>query len=103
MGNWLSPVPSDVSLDSPEGKLVQTILHDKCVVVFSKTHCPYCTMTKKVLDEHNANYETVELNEREDGKRIQGVLGLMTGATTVSLFLNEYVYEVLLGWLTDRD
>ncbi|XP_022089145.1 glutaredoxin-like [Acanthaster planci] len=82
MGNWFSPIP-DVPLDSPEGKLVEQILHDKIVVVFSKTYCPYCTMAKNALDEHNANYETVELDKREDGKRIQSVLGKMTGAMTV--------------------
>ncbi|XP_071802598.1 uncharacterized protein [Asterias amurensis] len=82
MGNLFSPV-TQVSLDSPEGKLVQDIIHDKTVVVFSKTTCPYCAMAKRALDEHNANYELIELNQREDGTRIQGVLGRMTGATTV--------------------
>lgn len=33
------------------------------VVVFSKSYCPYCKQTKKALDELNAEYELLELDE----------------------------------------
>ena len=86
MGGFFSTLP-DVDMDGPEAELVREIIHEKCVVVFSKTHCPYCRMAKQTLDSLNAHYETVELDKRGDGDKIQAVLGKMTGASTVSKLL----------------
>ncbi|XP_071956347.1 uncharacterized protein [Antedon mediterranea] len=62
---------------------VETAIHDKCVVVFSKTYCPYCKMAKAALDEEGAKYEVVELDKRSDGDAIQNALAQITGARTV--------------------
>lgn len=32
-------------------------------VVFSKSYCPYCRQTKKTLDDLNAVYELLELDQ----------------------------------------
>ncbi|XP_033118050.1 glutaredoxin-like [Anneissia japonica] len=62
---------------------VDTAIHDKCVVVFSKSWCPYCKMAKTALDDVGAKYEVVELDKRGDGDAIQDYLKSITGAKTV--------------------
>ncbi|XP_002154935.1 glutaredoxin-2, mitochondrial isoform X1 [Hydra vulgaris] len=60
------------------------------IVVFSKTYCPYCTMAKKALDDVNATYTVLELENRDDCQDIQDVLMDMTGARTVPrVFINR--------------
>ncbi|XP_077979184.1 uncharacterized protein LOC144434587 [Glandiceps talaboti] len=80
MGGYAS---SEVDMNSSEAKFIQATIHDNCVVVFSKSYCPYCTMAKEVFDELQAKYEVVELNQRNDGKALQSILTQMTGASTV--------------------
>ncbi|XP_072016607.1 uncharacterized protein [Amphiura filiformis] len=89
MGGFFSSLP-DVDMDGPEAELVREIIHEKCVVVFSKTYCGYSRMAKQTLDSVHAHYEVVELDKRGDGEKIQAVLGKMTGATTVPrVFIKE--------------
>merc|ERR1712071_92336 len=52
------------------------------VVIYSKTHCPYC-MAKEVFDKIRQPYDVIELNRESDGDSIQDALGQMTGARTV--------------------
>lgn len=77
-----STLPS-VDMDGPVAELVKGIIDEKVVVVFSKSYCPYCRMAKSTLDSVKAHYEVVELDKREDGDKMQAVLGQLTGATTV--------------------
>lgn len=42
---------------------VQSLIDDNKVVVFSKSYCPYCRATKSVLDEINADYTVLELDQ----------------------------------------
>ncbi|KAG7400756.1 hypothetical protein PHYBOEH_004562 [Phytophthora boehmeriae] len=59
------------------------------VLVFSKTHCPYCARVKGTLDVLDAPYEAVELDTRDDGADIQGQLLELTGQRTVpNVFIN---------------
>lgn len=59
------------------------MVSQNCVVIFSKTTCPYCKMAKNVFNEIGANYKVVELDEHNDGRRLQEALAQMTGARTV--------------------
>lgn len=34
-----------------------------CIVVFSKSYCPYCKATKSLLSELGAKYEVLELDQ----------------------------------------
>lgn len=71
----------------------ETIAKEK-VVVFSKSHCPFCTMAKQALDKiNNCKYTVIELENRKDCSDIQDVLRDMTGARTVKLKLN-FVYYI---------
>jgi len=51
--------------------------------VFSKSYCPYCTSTKRLLSEMNAKPKIFELDEMNDGDQIQRTLYELTGQRTV--------------------
>ncbi|MED6294418.1 hypothetical protein CHARACLAT_020878 [Characodon lateralis] len=70
-------------------QLVQEMVSENCVVIFSKSTCPYCRMAKNVFNEIGANYKVIELDQHNDGKRLQEALAQMTGARTVPrVFVN---------------
>ncbi|CAN0174932.1 unnamed protein product [Lampetra planeri] len=85
MGNSLWTRPPDTA----EGEYVRDTVASNCVVIFSKTACPYCTMAKRAFDEIGARYLAVELDRRADGRALQQALALATGARTVpQVFVN---------------
>ena len=51
--------------------------------MFSKSYCPYCRATKKLLDGAGAKYFALELDQVEDGAAIQDALHALTGQRTV--------------------
>ncbi|KAI0075106.1 thioredoxin-like protein [Panus rudis PR-1116 ss-1] len=80
----------DLRVFAPEGddnwtKHLQTLREKHPLVVFSKSYCPYSRRAKNLL----ASYEIsprptiVELDLRTDGPIIQGILGRITGRSTV--------------------
>lgn len=110
MGSVVSQLPKQavaINMSSPQAQLVQNVLKEHKVVIFSKTYCPYCTMAKDVSGHiHNLRWLkkkwlillfsfqqfkklsveafVVELDKRDDGDEIQSVLGQITGGKTVS-------------------
>ncbi|KAL7957896.1 thioredoxin-like protein [Trichoderma compactum] len=73
---------------SPEARManvkeVQRIIDNNNVVVFSKTWCPYCKATKQKLNELKAQYEVVELDNRNDGDDLQDALLEISGQRSV--------------------
>ncbi|XP_023810141.2 glutaredoxin 2 isoform X2 [Oryzias latipes] len=70
-------------------QFVQEVVAQNCVVIFSKTSCPYCRMAKNVFNEIGAAYKVIELDQHDDGRRLQEALAQMTGARTVPrVFIN---------------
>ncbi|XP_066180735.1 glutaredoxin 2 isoform X2 [Sylvia atricapilla] len=68
---------------------IQDIVSHNCVVIFSKTKCPYCKMAKNLFEGLNVNYTAVELDENTNGRQFQDVLEQMTGGRTVPrVFIN---------------
>ncbi|KAI0007123.1 putative glutaredoxin [Xylariaceae sp. FL0662B] len=61
----------------------QSIIDENAVAVFSKSYCPYCAASKKLLDNVGAKYEVVELDEVSDGSAIQAALYEISGQRTV--------------------
>lgn len=61
----------------------QEMVTQNCVVIFSKSTCPFCKMAKNVFNEIGANYKVIELDEHNDGRQLQEALAHMTGARTV--------------------
>ncbi|XP_077978655.1 glutaredoxin-2, mitochondrial-like [Glandiceps talaboti] len=90
----------EVDMSSPEAIFIQNMIHDKCVVVFSKTYCMYSQLAKEVFDELQAKYEVVELDQRDDGETLQDILGKMTGENTVP---RVFVKGKCIGGGTETD
>merc|ERR1712086_195166 len=53
------------------------------VVVFSKSYCPYCTKTIKLLQKMKIAAKVIELDEVDDGAAIQGALLTLSKQRTV--------------------
>ncbi|KAK1326243.1 hypothetical protein QJS10_CPA01g01278 [Acorus calamus] len=65
------------------------IVSSNPVVVFSKSHCPYCTRVKQLLNKLGAAFKVVELDVESDGSEIQSALAEWTGQRTVpNVFIN---------------
>ncbi|SPJ70725.1 probable glutaredoxin [Fusarium torulosum] len=77
---------------------VQQLIDNNSVVVFSKSYCPYCKQTKKALDELNAEYELLELDEVSDGSALQDALEQISGQRTVP---NVYIKQQHIGGNSD--
>jgi len=74
---------------SEASSYINSVVSQNCVVIFSKTGCPYSTKAKKVFDDMGICYFTVELNERNDGEKLQAALLTLSGARTVPrVFIN---------------
>ncbi|KAJ3390020.1 hypothetical protein HDU92_000689 [Lobulomyces angularis] len=58
------------------------VLNDK-IVLFSKSYCGYCRSSKKLLNELNLKFTTIELDNRSDGQDIQTYLFSKTQQTSV--------------------
>lgn len=84
----------------------QQIINENGVVVFSKSYCPYCKATKSLLDEKNAKYELLELDQicksivlrsqthsndsLADGSALQDALEEITGQRSVpNIFIKQ--------------
>ncbi|XP_066548723.1 glutaredoxin 2 isoform X2 [Amia ocellicauda] len=88
MGNFSSTTSGGLFTQA-HSKFVQDVVSHNCVVIFSKTTCPYCRMAKNVFNEIGAAYKVVELDQHQDGNELQEVLAEMTGKRTVPrVFIN---------------
>ncbi|XP_029003703.1 glutaredoxin 2 isoform X1 [Betta splendens] len=88
MGNYSSSVSGSLTSTACV-QYVQEVVSQNCVVIFSKTTCPYCRMAKNVFNEIGATYKVIELDEHNDGRSLQEALAQMTGARTVPrVFVN---------------
>ncbi|KAI1329086.1 putative glutaredoxin [Xylariaceae sp. FL0255] len=68
----------------------QKIIDENAVAVFSKSYCPYCSASKKLLDSMGAKYHLVELDEVSDGSDIQAALAEISGQRTVpNIFIGK--------------
>jgi glutaredoxin 3 len=77
-------------MEIPESvkNLVDSLIQNKKVVVFSKSYCPYCTKAKKTFEKYSLNseeYVVLEIESRDDCSHIQNYLKELTGASSVSL------------------
>ncbi|KAL2118032.1 hypothetical protein VTJ04DRAFT_7692 [Mycothermus thermophilus] len=81
-------------------KKAQQLIDDNAVMVFSKSYCPYCNNTKRILSELNAKYTAYELNQEPDGDDIQQALHKMTGQRTVP---NIFIGRVHIGGNSDLE
>ncbi|XP_045179319.2 uncharacterized protein LOC123538954 [Mercenaria mercenaria] len=76
-------------------KIINDKIAKKKVMVFSKQHCSFCLMAKKVLQKYVGkeiepeDYEVWEINDDPNYSQLQEELKNMTGAHTVPrVFIN---------------
>ncbi|KAF7897121.1 hypothetical protein EAF00_005349 [Botryotinia globosa] len=66
------------------------IIDGNAVAVFSKSYCPYCNSTKKLLTDMKANFYSIELDQVDDGAAIQSYLAQKTGQSSVpNIFIGQ--------------
>lgn len=71
------------------GEFVDKTINNNKIAIFSKTYCPYCRRAKAVFKELNQVPYVVELDERDDGSKIQDILVNIVGKRTVpQVFIN---------------
>jgi len=76
--------PADSSNAADKAKqFVEQSIRDNKVIIFSKSYCPYCAKAKKALTNVGAQFQAVELDQRDDGAAIQDALKALTGRSTV--------------------
>merc|ERR1712187_320508 len=86
-GSFAGPNPAAMSAAKTRA---QSLINDNAVVVFSKSYCPYCDSSKKLLDSLNAKYTTLELDLEEEGAAIQSALAEISSQRTVpNIFINK--------------
>ncbi|KAK1618518.1 hypothetical protein QYE76_024035 [Lolium multiflorum] len=70
---------------------VQNAIYSNRITIFSKSYCPYCMRAKRIFKDLKENPYVVELDLREDGREIQGVLLDLVGRHTVpQVFVNGH-------------
>uniref|UniRef100_A0A4W3K4Z3 Glutaredoxin-2, mitochondrial n=1 Tax=Callorhinchus milii TaxID=7868 RepID=A0A4W3K4Z3_CALMI len=78
-----------ISLDPSALGPLSDLVKRNCIVIFSKTSCPFCVKAKDVFEAMKVSYRVVEIDEREDGCFLQHTLGILTGSRTVPrVFVN---------------
>lgn len=68
---------------------VEELIKSKPVFVASKTYCPYCSATKRLINEVYPEAYILELDTMEEGSEVQDALTKITGQRTVpNIFIN---------------
>ena len=68
---------------SASAQLIQRLIKENKVMVFSKSYCPFCTKAKNVLNSIGVKYKVLELDEDPNGAEIQNELQAMGEGRTV--------------------
>lgn len=66
--------------------------------IYSKDHCPYCDMAKKLLDEKGITYEEININHVDDP---EAVLDAIRAITDVKTFPQIVLNDQHIGGYTD--
>ncbi|KAL8677642.1 MAG: hypothetical protein Q9224_006549 [Gallowayella concinna] len=72
----------------------QSIIDENAVAVFSKSYCPYCHASKKLLSEQGAKFYVIELDQVDDGADLQDALQEINGQRSVP---NIYIAQKHIG------
>ncbi|KAJ4129114.1 Glutaredoxin [Fusarium equiseti] len=83
---------------SKAAEQIHQIINDNNIVVFSKSYCPYCRQTKKILDDLNTVYELLELDQLPEGSVLHDALEQISGQRTVP---NIYIKQRHIGGNSD--
>lgn len=81
-----------------EEKYVDETIDTHEVVVWSKSYCPYCKKTKALFKKLNVEFHAVELDQVDNGDKIQAVLKAKTGQSSVP---NVFIKKQHIGGCDD--
>ncbi|KAI8378281.1 thioredoxin-like protein [Choanephora cucurbitarum] len=71
-------------------QVVEEIINNNKIAVFSKSYCPYCQKAKKLLQDLGYEFFVIELDNESNGAAIQQYLQEKTGQRTVpNIFVNQ--------------
>ncbi|KAJ8085242.1 Glutaredoxin [Marasmius tenuissimus] len=73
-------------------EIVESSINENTIAVFSKSWCPYCRSAKDTIskDYPDAEVKIYELDEMDEGEKIQAYLAEKTGQRTVpNIFINK--------------
>ena len=74
---------------------VLALIQDNPIMIFSKSYCPFCDMTKNLLKNAGVkSFKVIELDNDSDGTAIQAFLQKHSGQKTVP---NCYIGQEHLG------
>lgn len=69
--------------------------------IYSKNHCPYCDMAKKLLDEKSIPYEEININHVDEPEQVLQAIRKITDAKTFpQIILND---QYIGGYTDLRD
>ncbi|CAH1377040.1 hypothetical protein MTP99_018452 [Tenebrio molitor] len=77
---------------------VKKLIKSDDVVIFSKSYCRYCKLTKDIFKDLDRRFTAIELDSRSDSDEIQTILGDMTGERTVP---RVFVHGEFIGGAAD--
>uniref|UniRef100_A0A8C7C3D7 Thioredoxin reductase 3 n=1 Tax=Oncorhynchus kisutch TaxID=8019 RepID=A0A8C7C3D7_ONCKI len=85
----MPPIDNDTGRNQLKTR-IQELIDSNQVLVFSKSHCPFCVKVKDLFKELNVNCNVVELDLIDDGSNYQELLLEMTRQKTVpNVFVNK--------------
>ncbi|CDH50081.1 glutaredoxin [Lichtheimia corymbifera JMRC:FSU:9682] len=71
-------------------QLVEDIIKNNKVAVFSKSYCPFCKRAKELLQSLGVEFFVIELDQDSNGGAIQAYLLKRSGQRTVpNIYINE--------------
>jgi len=76
-------------IDKPVPTIIEDLITNHKVMIFSKTTCPFCDKIKSLMSSLGIEYKAFELDQNENGGEIQAALHDRTGQRTVpNVFIN---------------
>ncbi|KAE8215483.1 hypothetical protein CF319_g5725 [Tilletia indica] len=92
MGSFASRPQSSPTEMAAAKTIAEDLIAKNLVAVFSKSYCPYCTRTKRLLSDLNLGDKVavIELDHDKNGAAIQDYLQSRTGQRTVpNIFIKQ--------------
>ena len=74
--------------------LVNNLIAQNRVMVFSKSYCPHCAKTKSLLASKGVSVKIIELDQAESGSEMQTYLATLTGQSSVP---NTFIAQKHIG------
>lgn len=93
--NEMGPIRNKDGQEEEPGKVVDQMISENAVAIFSKSYCPFCTKVKDFFTNKGIAFKSIELDQMStQGADIQSVLLERTGQSTVP---SVWVKEKFIG------